>query len=438
MSHNEVHGYPATSYCLLCSSFTFISGSPLLNSFGYGVVLTNWIKFIFFIGIPAVTFVSLLLSGSSDFHSITLVTTFLSVTFLFFCFSINIVYFRLLCCLYLVKELYEREDMTFTERLKYTLFTAEESSLSGKVHNNYVYESNVYDLKQLDSNSLHGNGHEHLYSTHGQWYIKLTQLMPDKLFTTLDVPKRCWTQAEIDFNIPFYTKSSWSLESVFCRRKNESYVAMVSGLSALTPQQSVSSLACYFFGAVFYILLVAGLMVFAQASPTAIAVVVSLFVIYWLWHGRKEYTTIKHANGILRRNNEDGSDDNEDKHDSALFQKWVTYSVTKPTPAFTWSSFIFKNIFIAMIPLSYFCYSRNLVGAMTYIVMCMLCFEKTYFDIGPIVEALGSYGTLGLKSGASLQHGGLLGAATREEWEQKSRLYHITRMNNTASRRIWA
>lgn len=413
-------------------------GSPILNSFGYGVVLTNWIKFIFFIGIPAVTLLSLLYSGSQDFHSITLVTNFVSVTFLFFCFSIHIVYLRMLCCLYLVKELYEREDMTFTERLKYTLFTAEESSLSGKLHTNYVYESNVYDLKQLDSNSLHGNGNEHLYSTQGQLYIKLTQLMPDKLFTTLDLPKRCWTQAEIDFNIPFYTKSSWSLESVFCRRKNESYVAMVSGLSALTPQQALSSQACYFLGAVFYILFVGGLMVFAQASPAVIAVVVSLFVIYWLWQGRKEYKMIQHADGIVKRNIEGGSDDNEDDHDSALFQKWVTYTVTKPTSAFTWSSFLFKNIFIALIPLSYFCYSRNLVGATTYLIMFMLCFEKTYFDIGPIVEALGSFGTLGLESGTSLQHGGLLGATTRAEWEQKSRLYHITRVNNTASRRIWA
>lgn len=328
--------------------------------------------------------------------------------------------------------------MTLTERLKYTLLTAEESDLSGKVHNNYVYESNVYDLKQLDSNSLHGDGNEHLYSTHGQLYIKLTQLMPNKLFNTLDEPKRCWNQAEIDFNIPFYTKSSWSLESVFCRRKGESYVAMVSGLSALTPQQSLSSLACYFFGALFYILLVAGLMVFAESSPAVIAVVVSLVVVYWLWQARKEYTMIKHADGILKRINEGGSDGSEDEHDRALFQKWVTYTVTKPTPAFTWGSFVFKNIFIAMIPLSYFCYSRNLVGALTYLIMYMLCFEKSYFDIGPIVEALGSFGTLGLESGASLQHGGLLGATTRAEWEQKSRLYHITRVNNTASRRIWA
>ena len=334
--------------------------------------------------------------------------------------------------------------MTTTERLKYTILTAEESALSGKIHNNYVYDSNVYDLKRLDSNSLGGDGNEkalHLYSTHGQWYIKFTQLMP-KLFTTLDIPKRCWTQAEIDFNIPFYTKSSWSLESVFCRIKNESHVAVLSGPSAVTQKQTFSSLACYFFGVVFYILLVAGLMVFAQISSAVIAAVVSSFVAYWLWKGKKEYKMIKHATSIIRMrqsdDKEDGSDYNDDDYDNAIFQKWETFTVTKPASAVTWSSFFAKNVILFMIPFSYFCYSRNLVGALTYIAMFMLCFDKTYFDIGPIVETLGSFGTLGLESGKSLSHEGLLGAATRVEWEQKSRLYHVTRMNNTASRRIWS
>eukprot|EP00577_Skeletonema_sp_RCC1716_P002630 CAMPEP_0113383242 /NCGR_PEP_ID=MMETSP0013_2-20120614/6257_1 /TAXON_ID=2843 ORGANISM="Skeletonema costatum, Strain 1716" /NCGR_SAMPLE_ID=MMETSP0013_2 /ASSEMBLY_ACC=CAM_ASM_000158 /LENGTH=962 /DNA_ID=CAMNT_0000265775 /DNA_START=207 /DNA_END=3095 /DNA_ORIENTATION=- /assembly_acc=CAM_ASM_000158 len=434
-----LHGL--TQLMTLITSFVtdVFAGSPLLNSFGCGVVLTNWIKFTFFIGIPALTFVGLLLSGSQDFLPITLITTFVSVTFLFFCFSVNVVCLRVSSCLYLVKEIYEREDMTTTERLKYTILTAEESTLSGKVHKNYIYDSNVYDLKRLDSNSMIGGGNGkalYLYSSHGQWYIKFTQLMPRGLFTTLDLPMRCWTQAEIDFNIPFYTKSSWSLESVFCRRKNESHIAMVSGPSALTPKQSFSSLLCYFFGVVFYILLVTGLMVFAQVSATVIAAVVCLFVAYWLWQGRKEYRMIKHANTIIRRlqsdgnDNADGSDDNEDDYDSALFQKWETFMVTKPTLSFAWISFIVKNIIIAMIPLSYFCYSRNLVGAMTYLVLFLLCFEKHYFDIGPIVEALGSFGTLGMEPG--------LGAATRNEWQQKSRLYHITRMNNNASRRIWS
>ena len=61
-----------------------------------------------------------------------------------------------------------------------------------------------------------------------------------------------------------------------------------------------------------------------------------------------------------------------------------------------------------------------------------------YFDIGPIVEGLGSFGRLGLDPGASLTHDGLLGATTRKEWQHKSRLYHMTRMNSNASRRIWS
>eukprot|EP00984_Skeletonema_dohrnii_P001523 scaffold486_cov148-Skeletonema_dohrnii-CCMP3373.AAC.4 len=427
-----LHGL--TQLMTLVTSFVadVFAGSPLLLSlFGGGLVLTNWIKFIFYVGIPTLTFVGLLFSGSQDFHSITLVSS----------------------CLYLVEELYAREGMTTMERLKLTILNAEESCLSGKVHRNYIYDSNVYDLKRLDSTSmaarstrstrrlqaeLQEGGNDkamYLYSTHGQWYIKFTQLLPRGLFTTLELPMRCWTQEEIDFSTPIYTKRSWSLESVFCRIKNESHISVVSGQSAVTPKQSFSSLVCYFFGVMFNILLVTGLMVFAQFRSTTIAAVACVLIVYWFWQGRKEYMMLKRINKIHQRLQSE--DEDYEDYDSALFQKWETFSITKPTLAFAWISFIVKIIIFAVIPFSYFCYSRNVFGAMTYLVLSLLYIVRHYFDIGPIVEALGSYGTLGMEPGTSLAHSGLLGASTRREFQKKSRLYHITRMNNNASRRIW-
>ena len=106
-------------------------------------------------------------------------------------------------------------------------------------------------------------------------------------------------------------------------------------------------------------------------------------------------------------------------YDSALFQKWETFSVTKPTLALAWISLIVKIIIFAVIPFSYFCYSRNVFGAMTYLVLSLLYIVRHYFDIGPIVEALGSYGTLGMEPGTSLAHSGLLGASTRREFQKK-------------------
>ena len=375
----------------------------------------------------------------------TLKVTFLSVFSLFLFFSVNVIWLRLSSCLYLVQELYNRLDMTNAERFKYTILTAEKSMLSGKISKNYIYVSDIYDLKRLESNSAAGGGSDrelYLYSTNGLAYIKLTQLMPRGLFITLDLPERCWTQGEVDFNIPIFTKNSWSLESVFCRTKNGNNIAMLSGPSALMPTQTFSSLVCYFFGAVFYILLVAGLLVFAQVLTTVIAVAVSLCVAYWLFQGRKEYNIIKYSNENIRMlkldDNDEEINDKNNHHHNALFQKWEKYTVTKPTSALAWASFIFKNIFLSMIPFAYFCYSRNAVGAITYLVAFLLCFDRTYFDIGPIVEGLGSFGRLGLDPGASLTHDGLLGATTRKEWQQKSRLYHMTRMNSNASRRIWS
>ena len=401
--------------------------------------MTNWIKFIFFIGNPVIAFAVLLFTASADVIALTLETTFISVTTSFVCFSIIVVFFRLSACLYLIQELYDyKGEMTTFEKLKYVLLTAEESALSGKKHNNYIYYSDIYNMKQFDSKSTVGNednGKPYKYFSQGQWYIKFTQLLP-MLFVTLHSPKRCWTQSEIDFNIPFYTRNSWSLESVFYRQKKSSHITMVSGQSAVTHPQSISSLTCYMFGVLFYIFLVAGLMVYFHAPPSLMATVMCILVAYWSWQGKKELELLKSINEILRYVKEA---DNEEEHDLALFQKWETYTITKPKPTFAWICFFTKNFVIAIIPFAYFCYAGNVVGAMMYLMFFALCFEKSYLDIGPIVEALGSFGTLGMKSGSTLTHDGLLGAKTREEWRRKSRLlYHITRMNNVSSRSIWA
>lgn len=406
--------------------------------------MTNWVKFIFFIGIPAIALAALLFTSSTEVLARTLETTFISVTIFFVCFSIAVVFLRLSACLYLVQELYcDQGDMTVFERLKYVLLTAEEAALSGKKRKNYIYSSDLYNLKQFDSKSttesvedgkaFMENGKAFMYFVYGKWYIKFTQLLP-RLFITLDSPKRCFTQAEIDFNIPFYTRNSWSLESMFCRQKKSSHITMVSGQSAVTLPQSISSFACYMFGALFYILLTAGLMVYVNAPSSLVATVICILVAYWTWQGRKELELLKGVNEILRSLKEA----DVDEHDLALFQKWEIYTVTKPTPTFAWICFFVKNFVIAIIPFAYFCYAENVVGAMMYLMLFALYFEKNYMDIGPIVEALGSFGTLGMESGATLAHGGLLGARTRGEWRRKSRLYHITRMNNVSSRRIWA
>eukprot|EP00956_Cyclotella_meneghiniana_P015664 scaffold24155_cov89-Cyclotella_meneghiniana.AAC.1 len=375
-----------TQLMTLVTSFVVdtFSGSPLLHSFGYGRVMTNWIKFIFFIGIPAIALAALLFTSSTEVLALTLETTFISITIFFVCFSVVVVFLRLSACLYLVQELYcDQDDMTAFEKLKYVLLTAEEAALSGKKHNIYIYFSDLYNLKQCDSKSTTEsgeNGKPYMYSEYGQWYIKFTQLLP-RLFITLDSPRRCWTQEEIDFNVPFYTSHSWSLESMFCRQKKSSRITIVSGQSAVTLPQSISSMACYMFGILIYILLVAGSILYFQAPSWLVATVICILVAYWSWKGRKELGLQKSINLILRSLKQANS---VDEHDLALFQKWETYTVTKPTPTFTWVCFFTKNFVIAIIPFAYFCYAENVVGAMVYLMLFALCFEKSYLDIGSI------------------------------------------------------
>jgi ABC-type lipoprotein release transport system permease subunit len=55
-------------------------GNPLILSFGWGAVLTNWILFVVFVGVPFLVCIASLLSGSERVLELTMVTSFLSVS----------------------------------------------------------------------------------------------------------------------------------------------------------------------------------------------------------------------------------------------------------------------------------------------------------------------------------------------------------------------
>jgi hypothetical protein len=108
-------------------------GNPLILSFGWGAVLTNWILFVVFVGVPFLVCIASLLSGSERVLELTMVTSFLSVGMLFLVFGINIAYFRFTSCLHLIQHLSTKQSMTIKDRINATRFR-----LSGILHSLYI------------------------------------------------------------------------------------------------------------------------------------------------------------------------------------------------------------------------------------------------------------------------------------------------------------
>ena len=104
-----------------------------------------------------------------------------------------------------------------------------------------------------------------------------------------------------------------------------------------------------------------------------------------------------------------------------LVQRWECYTITRPKDALV-SAFLFLNLIVCFIyPFAFLCWSKNIVGALTFIVMAFMHFQQTSLDSIQIFEELGSF-AFRRERNHSVVHPG-------KDWRNKSRLYHITSLN---------
>ena len=256
------------------------SGNPLLLAIGLGTVVTNWVSFAAFIGVPVVSLIASLMARRQDFFQIFLITSVASVGLFFVIFALALGYLQFSATIHLVQELDGRRGMSRITRIKCAVLACARSYLSGKKENLYIYECNEYDLKNVSAIT---SEESMVYMSHGVLWLKFTQLPFLKcFFEELDVPERRWTRDEVDGVAPFLTKYSWSLVGVFCRARDRNTVTVVGGPASITPNQVWSNTICYFLGIMIYVLLTAAILVWFQAPATLTAVILALYIAYWV------------------------------------------------------------------------------------------------------------------------------------------------------------
>jgi hypothetical protein len=114
-------------------------------------------------------------------------------------------------------------------------------------------------------------------------WTRFTELMPEALFTDLsDAPKEIYTMDDVQDYRPFLTRSSWSLERIFCRPEHSRYITIVRGPGALTRGQLRSSVICSVLSIILIALLVTGFLVWFDA-PTEV-IIFFLAVVFMVWY----------------------------------------------------------------------------------------------------------------------------------------------------------
>lgn len=254
------------------------SGNPLLNSFGCGSVITNWASFLAFGGVPMFVLIGSLMARSQRVVEITLISSFASVGLFFLVFTKTVCMLLVKSSLDLIQELEGRDNMSLFQKVKSAVWFSAQSRLSGKQRELHIYSSNDFALRQFSTSKP---SHSHVYMTRGKLWLRMTQLpIMSCLFETLEHPQRRWTQCEISGALPFITRYSWGLESVFCRSRDRDGVVVVGGPSAMTNRQALSSAICYFLGITIYILLLAGITIWLQLPSVVAIVIIAISLVF--------------------------------------------------------------------------------------------------------------------------------------------------------------
>jgi len=243
-------------------------GNPFIRSFGLGVVFTEWMAFVFYLGVPLLTFIATLFMGKPNWWEISLLTWFVSVLTFWCIFSACVFYFEVTQCLKLERDRHEEKDaigqMGWLEKTRYWLGKAKDATkrtmrirLSGK--------ETKYKKQKGEETPEYDDRHN---SCPVGLFSLLTMKLP--CYTQFDdeeQKKKIRTLGEVLGFTSYITRYSWSLDKLFCRTGGTtSSIFLTSGEARVSERQIYSSITCRIIGNLLICLLVIGLFVWLSGT----------------------------------------------------------------------------------------------------------------------------------------------------------------------------
>lgn len=245
-------------------------GHPLLHSFGLGVVFTEWMAFIFYLGVPTMAFIFTLFTGKSNWWELSLLTWFSSVLIFWCIFSACVFYFEVTQCLKLQRDMHGDNGVTaqmrFREKTLYWLSIAKEAT-----KNTMKIRLSGTEAKYKKQKGEEKPEYEDRHNCCPVGPLSLiTRKLPNCVYKQFDEEgqqKVFPTLGEVLGLTSYVTRYSWSLEKLFCRTGGQtSNIFLTSGESRVKERQIQSSIACRIIGDLLICLLVIGLLVWLNGS----------------------------------------------------------------------------------------------------------------------------------------------------------------------------
>lgn len=380
------------------------SGSTLYRQLmGLPNLVMEAICVVIYVGIPLTTMAMALLASYDEWWHVTALVWVGCVFFFMVGFAILVVKTEITAGLELLRIRFHRRarPLPLMVLLLQAILTTERMFYSGKRRERYLVdgEGQRYQTK----------GSSHLY-TH------LTTFLPRSMFRPLDPPVRYFTPDEIREHLPFFTRSDWSLERIFCRNPNSQVAFVQQGEGALKRSQVVGSLVCVVLGCLLASLITAGFLVYMDIH--AIGVFFVVFVVFWCcllptmvpWlrlHRMYHKPNQKYVEGLTSQSDngngqdetakiETGPEENdpanndEADEDKMVFQTSEQLRVTEPTDTTCLVSFFLFQSFFFLWPLMVLFAQGNYRIGVVFLLLCgVFAFPRLYFGPMPILQEMG-------------------------------------------------
>jgi len=433
------------------------NGHTFLRTFGnWKVVITEWISFTIFLGIPLVTMTITLFAKLDDWWAVSLLTWFSSILALFVFFAACLLFYDISACLYLIEHV---DDPHFGQvpdskwkilvLMRQAILLRQVYQWSGDVKKNFTIAGK---MDTTEDNFAKGRDASSEYMS---LYDHATQLnCCGKFFTEVNPPKRIYSLEEVLGISPFITSRSWSLEKIFCRdRKRTRAVTVITGPSALTPEQFKSSFACAILGGLLSTIVPLGLLFWMGYGAGLIVVVLVIITLCCLptycstWHIRNQYKKLINSAEERKRREEKKRMMYENAGQrskmllknrrkkaapsaiasEAVYQVVESYHISRPSRTFCYAVFFAEVCFFFLWPLILLFVAGNWQMGILFLCIGFFSLVRHYLNASVILQELGNFAALGSKNvfGVNLTSKRDMDSVMDKEWKAKSRLSAI-------------
>ena len=382
--------------------------------------LVDWLFCLFFIGIPVIVGSFALFTGSSEWWTITSITWFVLVFAYFVVFAISAVYYEVDGCLELIRyhpKLRDNNNRDLNEygiksfirainlRMKQRLSGHKDISYTAHGSDPHPDKLSYYQVREKDN-----------YQSSIGFFSRITRMdFMSSLYTVLDEPKRLYNVEDVLEFTPYITGQSWGLESVYCRNRDTRFIAIVDGVGAISKEQSISSVICFFFGTLLSLFAITSLLAWLGLSTGAIIIVALMYLVILYKSGKSTLGMAETYKSVMTKDGNYGSINRNRKSD-ALYQVRESFRISEPRRELCYLFLGLEVVFFFIIPLiALFSSSNNRVGII-FIFMGVIYLLRDVCNAPACLRELGSL------DGMELNNKETDGTS---EWREKNRFGKI-------------